>query len=100
MKLTGALAGLLLATVGCSASGSNPNNATEAEAQCEGFANKRLKAPATAEYDLTAAESGGSWTVTGTVDSENGFGAMIRGNVTCVLHFEDDLAYLDTIAIE
>lgn len=72
----------------------------EAKAQCEGFADKRLKAPATADYDLAAVESAESWTVTGTVDSENGFGAMIRSEVRCVLHFAGDTAYLDDISID
>jgi hypothetical protein len=77
-----------------------PDNEREAVAQCEGFADKRLKAPASADYDLTATESGGSWTVTGTVDAENSFGAQIRNDVTCKLHFEGDTAYLDDIKID
>lgn len=86
--------------VGCSSEPYDPNNATEAEAQCEGFTDTRLKSPATADYDLTATETAESWSVTGTVDSENGFGAMIRSSVTCVLHFEGDTAHLDDIAID
>lgn len=74
-------------------------DSNEAVAQCEGFADKRLKAPATADYDLTASQSGESWTVVGVVDSENGFGANVRSDVRCVLHFEDDLAVLDDITI-
>lgn len=92
------LLSLLLASCG----GSEPydaDNPREAVAQCEGFADKRLKSPATAEYELNASETGGSWTVVGTVDSQNGFGALVRSDVTCVLHFEDDMAYLDDISI-
>lgn len=72
---------------------------TEAVTQCEGFADKRLKAPATAEYDLTASRAGEGWVIVGTVDSENGFGAKIRNAVRCEIHFAGDAAYLDDIAI-
>lgn len=75
-------------------------NSREAVAQCEGFADKRLKSPATADYDLSASESDDGWTVTGTVDSENAFGAQVRSDVTCVLHFEADRAVLDDISID
>lgn len=71
----------------------------EAVAQCEGFADKRLKAPAEAEYDLAAVENGDRWVVTGTVDAENSFGARIRSDVYCELHFAGDAAYLDDISV-
>lgn len=71
----------------------------QAVTQCEGFADKRLKAPASADYNLAASETGDGWLVTGTVDSENSFGAKIRSSVRCVLHFEGSTAYLDDIAI-
>lgn len=98
MKRWGIGAFVLLALTGCSGS-YDPNNEAEAETQCEGFVDKRLKAPATADYELTASREGGSWTVTGAVDSENGFGAKVRSSVTCVLHFEGDTAHLDDITI-
>jgi len=71
----------------------------EAVAQCEGFVDKRLKAPATADYHLTATEQASGWLVTGTVDSENSFGAKVRSNVRCVIHFAGDTAYLDEIDV-
>lgn len=71
----------------------------EAITQCEGFADQRLKAPATAEYNLAATENGAGWNVTGTVDSENGFGAKVRSDVVCQLHFDGDTAYLDQISV-
>lgn len=95
----GVLLVLVVVLAGCSEEPYDPNNEAEAKAQCEGFADKRLKAPATADYDLAATRDGGAWTVTGTVDSENGFGAKVRGDVTCVLHFEGDIAHLDDIDI-
>ena len=72
----------------------------EAIRQCEGFAGKRLKSPASAEYDLTATRDGGQWVVTGTVDSQNGFGAMIRSNVECRITLTDDLATLEAITVD
>lgn len=93
-----AVTALLLA--GCSSEPYDPSNPAEAEVQCEDFVDKRLKAPATADYDLTAAPSSGSqWIVTGTVDSENSFGAKVRGDVRCVIRFEGDMAHLDEITI-
>lgn len=51
---------------------------------CEQFVKDRLKSPSTAKFSETsAAEVGGTWTVRGAVDSENGFGAKIRNTYTC-----------------
>lgn len=71
----------------------------DARVACEGFADERLKAPATADYNLTATESGNGWNVTGTVDSENGFGAKVRSDIICQLHFDSDTAVLDQISV-
>jgi hypothetical protein len=73
---------------------------SDARSECESFIDSRLKAPATADYNLVASQDGEQWTVTGTVDSENGFGAKVRSDVTCELHFEGDTAYLDDITID
>jgi hypothetical protein len=83
----------------CSSEPYDPNNPVEAEAQCEGFAGKRLKAPSTADFDLSASREGPGWVVTGTVDAENSFGASLRSDIMCRLHFEGDTAYLDDISI-
>lgn len=58
---------------------------------CETFVERRLKSPSTADFsDTTTAASGESeWTVSGAVDSQNGFGAMIRNNYTCVVRPKD-----------
>jgi hypothetical protein len=89
----------LLALGACSSEPYDPDNEFEAEAQCESFVEDRLKSPSTAEFDLSASPAGSGWLVTGTVDSQNGFGAMIRGSVRCELHFEGDTARLDDISI-
>lgn len=67
------------------------NNEYEAIAQCEDRVEDLLKAPATAEFDSSAVGSG-TWTVTGTVDAENGFGAMIRSDFQCTVVIEGDQA--------
>jgi hypothetical protein len=46
---------------------------------------KKLKAPSTAEFSGTTATGGGPWTVTGQVDSQNSFGAMIRSPFGCTV---------------
>lgn len=57
---------------------------------CEEAVAERLKAPATAVFsNFTKEELDGRLTVVrGTVDSENGFGAMIRSSFKC--HVLDD----------
>ena len=61
-----------------------PGDRFGAEDVCKQAVKDRLKAPATAKFSSTKATlSGGSWTVTGAVDSENSFGALVRGNFTC-----------------
>lgn len=69
------------------------NNSREAIAQCEDAISERLKAPSTAEFDSSATGSG-TWTVTGTVDAENSFGAMIRSRYECsvIIDSEDGSA--------
>ncbi|NYE19451.1 hypothetical protein [Microbacterium immunditiarum] len=67
------------------------DNKYEAIAQCEARVKEQLRAPSTATFDLDATGSG-TWTVTGTVDAENGFGAMIRNDVQCTVIIEGDRA--------
>lgn len=57
---------------------------------CEQFVEKRLKAPATAEFENTATtQAGDEWTVEGDVDAENGFGALIRNHYVCTVRPTD-----------
>lgn len=94
---------VVIGFVGCVASSINsdrdPNNADEAIAQCEARIEKLLKAPSTAAFASTAT-SDGSWVVKGTVDSQNGFGAMVQSSYQCTVDIHDDAAtttvdYLD-----
>lgn len=51
------------------------------------------------ELTLSAARDGSGWVVTGTVDSENSFGALVRNDIMCAIHFEGDTAHLGDISI-
>ena len=47
---------------------------------------KELKAPSTAEFsNISATENNGVWTITGYVDAENSFGAMIRNKFKVII---------------
>lgn len=68
----------------------NPDNPTEARAQCEDLVEESLKAPATAEFGTSEARrSGSEWVVTGSVDAENSFGAMLRSDFQCTVRVVD-----------
>lgn len=53
---------------------------------CEEDVRARLKAPSTAEFvdDPRVVEGADGYQVTGQVDAQNGFGAMIRNTYTCL----------------
>lgn len=50
--------------------------------QCENAVKDELKAPSTAQFSN---ERGNSFVITGSVDSENGFGAMLRSEFKCTI---------------
>lgn len=57
---------------------------------CKQFVTERLRAPTTAKFPNSSDAavnlvSGGEWTVASHVDSQNGFGAMIRSSFTCTV---------------
>ena len=58
---------------------------------CEDFVEERLKAPSTAEFTdgTTTGTAAEGWTVTGSVDSENSFGAMIRNDWSCEVRYDE-----------
>jgi len=64
---------------------------TYAEVMCEQFVEKRLKAPASAEYtDPKTSKAGATYTVGGSVDSQNSFGAKIRSRYVCTVKDNGD----------
>lgn len=63
---------------------------TRAEMTCEELVKDSLKSPGTAEFvDVTTkARPDGKVVTTGSVDSQNGFGASVRSSFTCTTHNE------------
>lgn len=69
--------------------GPDMDGASAAEA-CKELVLGRLKAPATAEFsNLATSGSGIRWTVTGSVDAENSFGAKLRMGWSCTVRAQN-----------
>lgn len=65
--------------------------ADEARIACEAWVRDELKSPSTAQFtDGTATGTDGDWTITGSVDSENSFGATLRSAWTCTAKVDGD----------
>jgi len=63
----------------------------DAQVVCRDFVRDRLKAPSTADFsDVDHTGSAPTFTVTGNVDAENSFGAMLRMRFTCVVEDAGD----------
>lgn len=83
-----------------------PSITEQAATFCEQEVSKRLKAPATAQFhteavpDDPANPDAGPWAVTGTVDSENSFGAYIRTPFQCASHREGDQVFTRLVQID
>lgn len=72
---------IVLALMFAGGGGNEQRDVTDA---CEAAVEVRLKAPSTADFDTTATESSPDrWTVSGTVDAENSFGAKVRSSFSC-----------------
>jgi hypothetical protein len=65
------------------------------------FVERQLKAPSTAKFcdydEASVSTADGSFVVTGWVDAQNSFGAMIRNGYVCKLHKAGDTWHLDDI---
>lgn len=66
-----------------------PDYSTNAQVACQQAIRQQLVAPATSEFDSgnrpNITHSGDKYTVAGKVDSENGFGALLRSDYHCEL---------------
>lgn len=84
LVLTGA--GLAFALTRSKPSAPKVDVKASAIAACEGFVKDRLKAPATAKFSEEQVVDGpsGGYQVSGAVDAENGFSALIRGHFRCL----------------
>ncbi|SNR98957.1 hypothetical protein SAMN06272737_1579 [Blastococcus mobilis] len=84
-------------------SGSSGSDGSDSGAYyaCEGFVEDRLKAPSSADFsgyfDSYVIQSGDEYTVSGYVDAENSFGAMLRSEWTCTVRDGGDTWYLESL---
>ena len=61
-----------------------------AQTVCQTFVERGLKAPSTARFSGESVTSNGTtWTVRGSVDAENSFGARLRMNYVCTVRPAD-----------
>lgn len=89
--------GVVACVAGSIRGSDSSNDDLESISQCETRIEKMLKSPSTAAFDSTSESDGGKWTVTGTVDSENGFGASVRSNYQCTVVINDDNTATTTV---
>lgn len=70
-----------------------PSTADRAATACQELVSERLKSPATAQFPEPQVQergaAGDAFLVTGEVDSQNGFGAMVRSSYSCELYTPD-----------
>ncbi len=66
-----------------------------AQVVCEKAVKQRLKAPATAQFESPERTLLGNerFSITGTVDAQNGFGALLRMNYSCAVQFTGSETY-------
>lgn len=67
---------------------------------CEDQVRDRLRSPSTAEFDTGARLVGATWYVSGTVDAENGFGAMVRAGWSCSATVSGDMVTARLIELD
>lgn len=81
---------VVIATIAGGTSGSSTNSSGGAIYFCENRIKMFLKAPSTASFHSSASGTGNVWTVTGTVDAENSFGAKIQNSYQCTVTINGD----------
>lgn len=81
------------ALIGGSGDDDGSSDAGLAKYACEQQVKENLKSPSTADFTGTDATGSGPFTVTGEVDSQNGFGAMVRSSFECSVRVADGNAY-------
>lgn len=76
-------AALAFGLVGCADTGSG-GDVYGAESVCKKAVKNSVKSPGTAKFhNLVTIPSGDGWDTDGDVDSENGFGALLRSHFEC-----------------
>lgn len=93
----GMVVAVIALAVACTASGGGgggddrPPSDYEAEVQCQDWLKEQLKAPSTAKFSGTVSTGGPTaWQVSGTVDAQNSFGAMLRSTWSCAIRLDGD----------
>lgn len=64
-----------------------------AQVMCEDFVEDRLRSPGSADFqrpDSTIEVGTNEWQVSGSVDAENGFGALVRIDYVCTIRADGD----------
>lgn len=84
--------GLVLLLTACSGEvDTSRDTEYEAKDACHHYVEQHLKSPSTAEYsDEKVAGVGSNWTCSGTVDSQNSFGATVRNTYTIKVEKRSD----------
>ena len=95
---------LLSAMCACGGS-SEVDDDSMARTMCQKFVRQSLKAPSTAKIpygeQTVATLDNGHYIVTGPVDAENSFGAMLRQTYYCETHRKDgDMWVLDSLFLQ
>jgi hypothetical protein len=90
-----------------SGSSSTDTNKMLAYNYAEDFVKQRLKSPSTAEFpglfekaDHITELGNDEYLINSWVDSQNGFGAMIRSKFSCKIIFKDDKVRVEDLVIE
>lgn len=85
------IVGLAAVVALCALAGRDDDPADGARAACRVLVEDRLRAPSSAEFsNLAHTGSGDRFTVTGVVDAQNAFGAMVRNTFTCEVRLDGD----------
>lgn len=83
---------MIIGTVSGGDDGGSGGDSYGAEDSCKEWVKDKLKAPSTADFSDVKVDGpdSGPWVVTGQVDAENGFGAMLRTGWLCDVRLEGD----------
>jgi hypothetical protein len=84
---------VLVAVAGCGGEPRPEHDDFAAYYMCKGFVTDRLRAPSTAEFgsfndSRVSLVGDAKYAVSGHLDAQNGFGAMIRNRYDCTVQYE------------
>lgn len=79
-----------------SAAGGDADHSIDAQMACEALVKDQLKSPATADF-TTEVDGDGPYSVSGTVDSENSFGAGVQTAFRCAVDSSGSTATLESM---